>query len=80
MNWLKPLLPSAKSLRKLQALFISQLILSSRTLTTTGRGVRKVASLFENLSSIVEEADRRLIEYENDDAEVEEEDRAVKRA
>ena len=63
--------------------FDSQLIISFRTLITTGRGVRKVASLFENLSSIVEEADRRLIEYENDQSEgaqVEEEDTIAKRA
>jgi hypothetical protein len=41
--------------------------MSSRTVTTTGRGIRKVVSLFENLSSIVDEADRRVIE--NDDFE-----------
>ena len=43
-------------------------------------GVRKVVSLFESLSSIVEEADRRLIENDNFKAAEEEEDNVVKRA
>jgi hypothetical protein len=61
--------------------FNSQLIISSGTLTTTGRGVRKVVSLFESLSSIVEEADQQLIENDNfDGTEEVEEDSIVKRA
>jgi hypothetical protein len=30
-----------------------------------GRGIRKVVSLFENLSSILDEADQRIVEEED---------------
>jgi hypothetical protein len=31
-----------------------------------GRGIRKIVSLFENLNSILDEADRRIVEDEED--------------
>lgn len=31
-----------------------------------GRGIRKIVSLFENLNSILDEADRRIVENEED--------------
>jgi hypothetical protein len=31
-----------------------------------GRGIRKLVSLFENLNSILDEADRRIVEDEED--------------
>jgi hypothetical protein len=31
-----------------------------------GRGIRKIVSLFENLNSILDEADRRILEDEED--------------
>lgn len=30
-----------------------------------GRGIRKIVSLFENLTSILDEADRRIVEEED---------------
>lgn len=35
-----------------------------------GRGIRKIVSLFENLSTIVDEADRRMLEEEEAEADV----------
>lgn len=34
-----------------------------------GRGIRRIASLFENLTSILDEADRRIVEDDFSDAE-----------
>ena len=48
-----------------------------------GRGIRKIVSLFENLSSILDEADRRIIEEDvsaNEGVEPTEDAEDIKRA
>lgn len=36
-----------------------------RSVKNMGRGIRKIVSLFENLASILDEADRRIVEQED---------------
>ncbi|KAF8951471.1 hypothetical protein BDZ97DRAFT_1886452 [Flammula alnicola] len=48
------------------------------TVTTMGRGIRKIVSLYEGLSSIIDEADRRTVNEDGD--AIEEHDPRIKRA